>query len=234
MQKPNSMFRAGHRERLKQKLADGKLSGYEKLELLLTYAIPRRDVKPMAHALLNRFGTLHRVLHASMDDLEQVPGVGHSSALLIHLVHELINASFMERLSDGSVLQQEHVIEGFCRNLLIGKDVEEMHVLYLNHDYYLIADELHNRGTINEANAYPREIAKRAMVLNASAVILMHNHPMSNNSFSRDDVAFTQDVIAELERINVNFVDHYVVAANGVVHSIQRLGLLNQSSFMIE
>ena len=234
MQKPNSMFRAGHRERLKQKLADGKLSGYEKLELLLTYAIPRRDVKPMAHALLNRFGTLHRVLHASMEDLERVPGVGHSSALLIHLVHELINASFMERLSDGNVLQQEHVIEGFCRNLLIGKDVEEMHVLYLNHDYYLIADELHNRGTINEANAYPREIAKRAMVLNASAVILMHNHPMSNNAFSRDDIAFTRDVIAELERINVTFVDHYVVAANGVVHSIQRLGLLNQSSFMIE
>ncbi len=228
------MFRAGHRERLKQKLADDKLTSCEKLELLLTYAIPRRDVKPIAYALLNRFGSVHRVLHASMAELELVPGVGHCTALLIHLVHEMINLSFLERLKDGNVLQQEHVIEGYCRNALIGKDVEEMHVLYLNHDYRLIVDELHNRGTINEANAYPREIAKRATVVNAKAVILMHNHPMSNNSFSDTDVEFTQNVKQELENMGVQFVDHYVVAANGVVHSMQNECLLRQSSFVIE
>ena len=138
----------------------------------------------------------------------------------------------MERLEDGNVLQQEHVIEGYCRNLLIGKDVEELHVLYLDHDYRLILDEMHSRGTIDEANAYPREIAKRATIVNASFIILMHNHPMSDNSFSSSDVDFTILVKQELDRINVGFVDHYLVSANSVVHSMERECWLRTSSFM--
>lgn len=227
----DTSFRAGHRERLRAKLESNKLTSYEKLELLLTYAIPRRDVKPIAHALLNRFGGIYKILHADLDALETVPGVGHNTALLIHLVHELIHVSYLERLADGAVLQNQEVVEQYCRNMLIGKSVEEFHVLYLDHDYRLIQDDMHSRGTAHQSSAYPREIAKRAAVLNASFVILAHNHPMSANTFSTDDIVLTDKIKEELSNLDIKYFDHYLVCGNGVIHSMEREQWLRKSSF---
>ena len=125
------LFHAGHRERLKEKLLDNKLTSYEKLELLLTYAIPRRDVRPVARTLLKRFRSVYCVLNATIEDLETVPGVGRNTALLIHLVHELMMISYREQMEDGDVLVDPGVIKEYCRKMLIGKSVEEFHVLYL-------------------------------------------------------------------------------------------------------
>ena len=230
MPKSDPLFHAGHRERLKEKLLDDKLTSYEKLELLLTYAIPRRDVRPAARALIARFRSVYGVLHASIEDLQTVSGIGHNTALLIHLVHQLMLISHREQLSDGNVLADPNVIKEYCRKNLVGKCVEELHIMYLDTKFRLIDDETHSRGTIDQSAAYPREICRRAHLLNASAVILAHNHPQSDNSFSSDDVMLTELIRNELAKINVAYIDHYVVTSTGTVHTLSETMLLHQSS----
>lgn len=234
MIKSDPLFHAGHRERLKEKLLDNKLTSYEKLELLLTYAIPRRDVRPVARTLLKRFRSVYCVLNATIEDLETVPGVGRNTALLIHLVHELMMISYREQMEDGDVLVDPGVIKEYCRKMLIGKSVEEFHVLYLDTKFRLIQDEMHSRGTVDESAAYPREICRRAHLLNAYAVILAHNHPQSDNSFSEPDVTLTQVIRDELAKINVAYIDHYLVASTGIVHTLSETMMLYKSSFSQE
>ena len=221
MSDSDSLFHNGHRSRLKDKLLDDKLTSYEKLELLLTYAIPRRDVRPLARELLHRFRSVHNVIHASIEDLKLVPGIGHNTALLIHLVHELIMIAHNEYLSDGNILYDTTRIKEYCRCLLGGQDVEELHVLYLDKDYRLLLDEKHSRGTTDCAIAYPKEIARRGCILNASFVILLHNHPMSDNMFSQDDLTLTEQIISELAKVGIGYVDHYLVVSNGTVYSLE-------------
>ena len=151
MPKSDPLFHAGHRERLKEKLLDDKLTSYEKLELLLTYAIPRRDVRPAARALIARFRSVYGVLHASIEDLQTVSGIGHNTALLIHLVHQLMLISHREQLSDGNVLADPNVTKEYCRKNLVGKCVEELHIMYLDTKFRLIDDETHSRGTIDQS-----------------------------------------------------------------------------------
>lgn len=227
----DAVFHAGHRARLKEKLQDDKLTSYEKLELLLTYAIPRRDVRPLARSLIQKFRSVYGVFTASIDDLKSVSGVGYNTALLIHLVHELMLVSHREILTDSKILSQPDVLKEYCRQLLSGKNIEEFHVLYMGAEGRLITDEIHSHGTIDSTHVYPREIAKSAVRLNARSVILVHNHPMSDNDFSSDDIALTTDVEQMLRHFEIVLHDHLLVTSHGTVFSMREQPWLNLSLF---
>lgn len=227
----DGLFRAGHRERLKDKMLDDKLTSYEKLELLLTYAIPRRDVRPLARALMARFGGVYFVITAPYSELVRVSGVGRNTALLIKLVGELMLVSYRERVTDGQSLINPAVLKEYCRRLVVGKSVEEFYVLYFGNEMRLLKTELHNRGTVNYTEVYPREILKQALALNAINIVLVHNHPLSDNSFSTEDIDMTNAIEAKLNEFNIGLWTHYVVTANGIVHDIRATAWLKKSAF---
>lgn len=223
-------FCSGHRSRLKEKLLNGKLSGYELLELLLTYAIPRRDVRPLARKLVEKFGGVYFVLRASYEDLISVPGIGHNTAAIIRLAYELISVSYTERAMSGRYLADDKFVRDYCRSLVTGKTIEEFHILYLGNDHRLLFDETHSRGTINETAVYPREISRKALQLNAISVILVHNHPISDNEFSHADADLTALIEERLNSFGITLVDHFLVTANGIVHSLRASPWLRNSS----
>lgn len=225
------LFHAGHRERLKERLLDGKLVSYEKLELLLTYAIPRRDVRPLARALIARFGNVYLVMSASVPDLMSVPGVGRSAAILIKLMHELFIVSHTEQITEGKILSDPAVIHAYCRRILTGKPVEELHILYLGPHQRLLLDETHSVGTIDYSDAYPREIARKALSLNSVSIIIAHNHPVSDNTFSRDDINLTKMLEAQLSIFNISLHDHYLVTGSGNVISYRNCPWAGTDSF---
>ena len=225
------LFHNGHRERLKEKLQDGKLTSYEKLELLLTYAIPRREVRALARSLVQRFRNGYLVFTAPLEDLMLCPGVGRSTALLIKLVHELMLVSYKERLEDGVILSDPFVVREYCRQLLCGKTTEEFHVLFLGKDKRLVASEIHSSGSYTSSSVTPEEILRKAALHHALSVILVHNHPMSDNSFSRNDVNATILIEEKLIKAGITVEDHFVVTGNAAVFSLRETPLLNKSSF---
>ncbi len=231
MPKTDELFHAGHRERLKQKLLEGKLTGPEKLELLLTYAIPRRDVRVLARTLIEKFGGVYFVLSAPYEELIRVPGVGHNTAVAIRLFHELSLVSYQERAVRADYMTDDKFIRDYCRRLVSGATVEEFHVLYLDGNRRLITEETHSRGTFDQTDVYPREVARRALSLNAIFVILVHNHPVSDDNFSADDATATSRIEACLNTFGIALIDHYVVTSGGIVHSMRATPFLNKSSF---
>lgn len=230
MAKSDELFHVGHRERLKEKLLNGQLADYEKLELLLTYAIPRRDVKPLARKLIAQFKNIYYVLRAPVEELVKVPGIGQNTAILIKLFHELELISYEQRAVSGTYLQDDKFRNAYCRTLISNATVEKFFVLYMGANMQLIYVEEHSNGTIDQTGAYPREIAKKALQLNALSVLLLHNHPVSNNSLSLDDCSLTEHVIQALEPLNITLYDHLVLASNGVLHSYRALPWLQKKS----
>lgn len=229
MSNTDSLFHSGHRARLKEKLLQDKLAGYELLELLLAYAIPRRDVRPLAHRLIDKFGSVYSVLRAPYDDLISVSEIGHNTAVIIILAHKLISVSYAERAKAGTYLADDKFVRDYCRNLVSDKSVEEFHVLYLGNDSRLLLDETHSHGTIDESAVYPREISRKALQLNAIGVILVHNHPISENNFSHTDVELTALIEDRLNSFGISLVDHFLVASNGVVYSLRASPWLRKS-----
>lgn len=225
------LFHNGHRDRLKEKLQDNKLTSYEKLELLLTYAIPRRDVRPLARSLIQHFRGVYYVFTAPMSELMIVPGVGRATALLIKLVHELMLVSHREMLADGKILSDPFVIKEYCRQLLVGQKTEEFHVLFLGIDKRLIASAVHSRGTYTQSEVFPVEILRQALLHHALSVILVHNHPMSDNEFSQQDIDTTMLVKRHLQTAGIDLDDHYLVTAYGKVVSAREGAWLNKSDF---
>lgn len=218
-------FYAGHRDRLRAKFLDGKLTDYEKLELLLAYAIPRRDVRPLARSLIKEFGGVYQVLNASIDNLQKVKGVGYNTAVFIKLVLEMMTINFMGQLKESPIFHNETVLHNYCRNIMAGKAVEELHILYLDTNLQLIADEVHTTGTVDTSAVYPREIAKRALAHNARSIVMVHNHPTSTNSFSSADEEMTLKISALLQELNITLYDHLVVS-NDVVYSAREMHLI--------
>lgn len=225
------LFHNGHRERLREKLLDDKLTSYEKLELLLTYAIPRRDVRPLARSLVQKFRSVYYVFTASMEELLSVPGVGTSTAMLIKLVHELMLVSYRDRLEDGVILSDPFVIQEYCRQLLVGLKTEEVHVLFLGAHNRLVHAEKHSHGDFTKSGVFPGEIGRVALKYNAISVIMVHNHPMSDNEFSQDDIEATIMLEQLLANLGIRLHDHYLVKSNGTVISFREGPWLNRSLF---
>jgi DNA repair protein RadC len=218
----------GHRERLRARAArggPGALPDYELLELHLFRSIPRGDVKPLAKALLARFGSLGAVLGASMEALKTVPGVGEAVALDLRLAHETALRLAREQVAARPVISSWTALLDYVRTALAHEPREQVRVLFLDRKNQLIADEVMNHGTVDHAPVYPREVARRALELSSSAVILVHNHPSGDPTPSSADIDMTKQVIDALRPLRIAVHDHLVVGRGGVA-SFKALGLI--------
>ena len=226
--KPNDNdldFHNGHRERLRRKFLDDKLADYELLELLLSFVIPRRDVRPLARKKKKKFGGVYPVITAPINKLMEFKGIGRNTAIFIKAIHKIMIAGYKSTLDRETIFHNDKILRNYCLLSMAGKDKEEVRVLYLDDDRRLLADDLHTIGTVDWATTYPREILKRALELNANSILMVHNHPKPNTSFSSDDIKLTKQVMAILATVDIALIDHYVVSG-GVVYSARNLFLL--------
>jgi DNA repair protein RadC len=219
---------AGHRERLRERAEAGGLAAlpdYEVLELLLFRSIPRGDVKPLAKRLLARFGSFAGVLGATIDEMKTVSGVGEALALDLKLMQEATLRVGREAVGKRTVISSWSALIAYVRTALAHEAREQFRVIFLDKKNQLLADEVMNRGTVDHAPVYPREVVRRALELSASAVILVHNHPSGDPTPSRADIDMTRRVIEAGQALNVVVHDHLVVGRDGVA-SFKALGLV--------
>ncbi|MGD9617586.1 MAG: DNA repair protein RadC [Alphaproteobacteria bacterium] len=217
----------GHRERLRQRLLDAgaeSLPDYELLEVLLFANDARRDVKPLAKALIDRFGSFPEVLSAEPDALRAI-GLREPAVALLKSVREaalrLSRAELRQRPLIGS---WDRLID-YCNANIAYSPVEEFHLLFLDRKNALIAHERQQRGTVNHTPVYTREVIKRALELQASALILVHNHPSGDPTPSKDDIAVTLDIVKAAKPLGVAVHDHLIIG-RGRHTSLRDMGIL--------
>src|SRR3954465_4693366 len=218
----------GHRERLRERFfASGPdaLTDYELLEMALFAAIPRRDTKPLAKALLKRFGSFAEVIAAPRERLLEIPGVGESVANQLKIVEAAAQRLAKTKVLGRPALSSWAALLDYCTAAMARSETEEFRILFLDRKNHLIADEVQNRGTIDHTPVYPREIIKRALELSASSVILVHNHPSGDPTPSKADIAMTREVAMAAKALNIAVHDHLVIGRGGHA-SFKSLGLL--------
>lgn len=219
---------AGHRERLRERAVAGGLPAvpdYELLELFLYRSIPRGDVKPLAKQLLGRFGSLGGVLGATAEDLRTVAGVGEALALDLKLLHEATLRTAKEQVARRTVISSWAALLAYVKTALAHEAREQFRVLFLDKKNQLIADEIMNRGTVDHAPVYPREVVRRALELSASSLILVHNHPSGDPTPSSADVDMTKQIVDAARPLRITIHDHLVVGRDGTA-SFKALGLM--------
>ncbi|KAA1176754.1 JAB domain-containing protein [Rhizobium tropici] len=219
----------GHRERLRNRYRDGgdtALADYEILELLLFRLIPRRDTKPIAKALLARFGSLGGVFGAPVSLLTEVSGVGDAVALDLKLVASVSQRMLKGELAGKPVLSSWKALIDYCHAAMAHEAREQFRLLFLDKRNALIADEVQGFGTVDHTPVYPREVVKRALELSASAVILVHNHPSGDPTPSRADIDMTKTIIDTAAPLGIAIHDHIIIGKNGHV-SFRALRLLS-------
>jgi DNA repair protein RadC len=207
-----------HRKRLRERFNKGGSEGfhdYELLELLLTYAIPRKDVKPMAKDLINRFGSLSGVLDANEQDLEKISGAGPISVTLIRLVKELCGAYLGEKIKGRDILSSPQAVVDFARMKLSGLPHETFMVIYLNTKNEVLKYEMTQEGTVDRAVVYPRRIIEGALAHHASSLILIHNHPSGHHHPSEEDKLLTRNIVEAVRPLDLRILDHIVVGKDG-------------------
>lgn len=221
----------GHRERLRERFqragADG-LQDYELLEMLLTYALPRKDVKPLAKELMSRFNGLARVLDASLEELRKVPGLGAAGAILIRLVKELEVAHLAERMKHGDPLRSPQAVIDFARAKLAGHPNEAFLAIYLNTKNEVVDYETIHEGTLDRAIIYPRRVVEAALSRHAAALVLVHNHPSGHADPSTEDVEVTGAIARAAAAVDIRVLDHLVVARDGYLSFMEK-GLMPES-----
>lgn len=207
----------GHRERLRERFrragAEG-LHDYELLELLLTYAIPRKDVKPLAKKLIEKFGSLSGVLDAGQREL-QSEGLSSTTATLIGLVKELGGAYLGERMKRKDLLSSPQAVVDFARAKLSGVPHEALMVIYLNVKNEVIDHEIIHEGTVDRVIIYPRRIIEAALAHHAAGLILVHNHPSGHPQPSGEDKRLTRAVTEAARTVDIQIVDHIIVGRDG-------------------
>ncbi len=204
----------GHRARLRERFMEGgaaALPDYELLELVLFRAMPRQDVKPLARLLIDHFGDFNRVISAPVQRLLAVSGVGQAVVQELKIVeaaaHRLARAKVMHR----PVLSSWDALLDYCRTAMAHRETEQFRVLYLDRKNVLIADEEQARGTVDHVPVYPREVVKRGLELNASALILVHNHPSGDPTPSQQDVTVTGQIQEAAQVMGMTLHDHLII-----------------------
>ena len=208
----------GHRERLRRRFRDGgaeALPDYELLELVLFRPIPRLDVKPLAKALIARFGSFTEVLAATPERLREVPGIGDAVVTELKIVHAAGLRLIKGEISQRAVLSSWSAVLDYCRAALAFAEREQFRILFLDKKNGLIADEVQGIGTVDHTPVYPREVMKRALELGASAIILVHNHPSGDPTPSAADIDMTRRLIEAGDKLAVKVHDHIIIGRNG-------------------
>jgi DNA repair protein RadC len=208
----------GHRERLRGRFREAgadALSDYELLELLLFRALPRRDVKPLAKSLLEKFGSFAEVITAPAARLAEVKGLGDSGVTELKIVQAAASRLLRGQVKKRPALSSWSAVLDYCRTAQAFADRELFRVLFLDKRNQLIADEVQQTGTIDHTPVYPREVVKRALELSATAVILVHNHPSGDPTPSHADIQMTQQIIAVAQPLGISVHDHIIVGKEG-------------------
>jgi len=210
----------GHRERLKARFHDTgaeALADYELLELLLFQAVPRRDTKPLAKALLARFGSFSEVLTAPEAQLREMPGIGEGVIHHLKLVTAAAQRFARDRISERALLDSWAAVIDYCRAAMAYESIEQFRILFLNKKNQLIADEVQGSGTVDHTPVYPREVVKRALELSATALILVHNHPSGDPTPSSADIQMTKSIVDIAKPLGIAVHDHIIVGKSGHV-----------------
>ncbi len=218
----------GHRARLRQKLAESggdALHDHELIEYLLALAIPRRDTKPLAKALLREFGGIGGLMSADWQAIARVPGMGDTSIAAIKIVQASALRMLRNEVAARPVLASWQALLDYLRADMAHLSVERVRVLHLNSRNMLIRDDHMGDGSIDQAAIYVREVIKRAMDLGSAALILVHNHPSGDPSPSRQDIDITRQIVEAGKRLGISVHDHVIMAANGHA-SLRAQGLL--------
>jgi DNA repair protein RadC len=217
----------GHRTRLRERFAQNRdlVPDYELLELVLFRTIARGDVKGLAKELIARFGSFAEVVAAAPELLEEVKGVGPAVIHDLKLIEQAARRVALGDIRQRPVLASYASVVDYCRTAMAFAEREEFRLLFLDKKNGLIGDEVMQRGTVDHTPVYPREIIRRALQLNASAIILVHNHPSGDPSPSRADIEMTREIIALAVPLGVTVHDHLIVGRNGH-SSFRALGLL--------
>jgi DNA repair protein RadC len=203
-----------HRDRLRQRFTDGgadAVPDYELLEMVLYGVILRGDTKPLAKRLIARFGDLNHVLAAPAARLREVEGVGDKVVFQIKLMQAVGHRMARAKVIRKPILSSWDALLDYCQTAMAHRDIEQFRVLYLNRKNVLIADEAQGEGTVDHVPVYPREIVKRALELNASALILVHNHPSGDPTPSRSDIDMTFEIQKAAELLGIVLHDHLVI-----------------------
>jgi DNA repair protein RadC len=207
----------GHRSRLRERFSVAGLSGfhdYEILELLLTFAIPRRDMKPVAKTLIAQFGSLRGVFEASAEQLRQVKGVGPNAAILLRLLKETASLYLKAKVTTGPVLDSPGAILDYCRHALQGQRNEMFQAVFLSPKHEALAIETISEGTVDWSAVYPRKVLEAAIRHNAVAVIFVHNHPGGRAEASDGDRRLTEALAQAASAIGVRVHDHLIIGQN--------------------
>lgn len=219
---------AGHRARLRRRLIEGggdALLDHEIVEYLLALAIPRRDTKPLAKALLREFGDIARLLSAAPDALLRVPGMGEGAVAAIRIANAAALRLLRARATATPVLSGWQALLDYLRADMAHLGTERVRVLHLDSKNRLIRDEVISEGTIDQASVHVREVVRRALELGSAALILVHNHPSGDPTPSRQDIAMTRDIAAAARTVDIALHDHVIVGAHGEA-SLKALGLI--------
>jgi DNA repair protein RadC len=215
--KADTPHHLGHRGRLKDRFERAGIAGlqdYEVLELLLFYALPRKDVKPLAKDLMRRFGSLKGVLDAGHEALEGVPGIGRHAALLFRLVRDLGSLYLQKRAEEKEQISSTKELIDYCLSSMGGLKDEHFAVIYLNARNKIIKVETIQEGIVNQAVVYPRKVLEKALTHKASAIILVHNHPSGHVRPSDADIRLTR-VLQDAARVmDIVLHDHLIVGEN--------------------
>jgi DNA repair protein RadC len=210
----------GHRERLRVRFAAHGFDGfhdYEVIELLLTYAIARRDVKPIAKLLLKTFGTLAGVFDAPVVELAQVQGVGEKAAVFLSIIKQAEMRYLASDLPGRSVFDRPEKIKGHLRFLLQGRGMECFGAVFTDQQHRHLATQVLFEGTVDRTAVYPRNLMKRALELDAKGLILFHNHPGGTPRASEEDVALTHRMVDACAPLDIRVLDHFLIAGKAVL-----------------
>ncbi len=208
----------GHRRRIRDKFLKAGGDGwhdYELLELLLAYAIPRRDVKPLAKELIARFGGLSGVMDATADELRKIPGVGASAAGLIKLNRAINESCLAAGMSGRDVLSCPRAVLDFARAKLAGLPHESFLCIYLNARNEVLGHRIVASGTVDRAAVYPRRIIEEALACHAAGMIMVHNHPSGHCQPSPEDRALTESISGVAHKMDLKVLDHIIVGRAG-------------------
>ena len=223
--------KTGHRERMRNRYLQAGGEGfpdYDLLELLLSYAVVRRDVKGVSRDLLQRYKSLTAIMDLSVEELSQIPGLGKRSALLIVLIREFCTRYLEARVRESDLLQSVDALKDYARMKLAGARNEEMMLVCLDAKNHVISSRIISKGTVDSTVVYPRDIAAEALGCQASGIILIHNHPSGVTDPSRSDRVFTKQIRDALHPLDIRLLDHLIVSRSDV-YSFLENGLLEYS-----
>ena len=226
----------GHRGRLRERFFNAGLEAFaphEMLELLLTFAIPRRDTKPIAYALINKFGSLHAVLQAPPQELMTIEGIGENAATLISMIMPLFRAYHQSQQKETPVIKNLEQCVHYCKGLFAGEQYEKMYVVCLDAHMRIVNTVLISSGDVTEVRVYTRHVMNAVSRSNATGIVITHNHPSGSAMPSNEDVLLTDSISKLMHSIDVKLYDHVIVAPLNT-YSFRQSGWLSAAEELME